>query len=366
MVNFTQTVGFNRPEVGYGDNSLAQKFFHFGQRQLDFEELKAYKLANGNQRTWNRSAFDDATPNYSDNPYWTLYENTSEDKRNRLYGNAKLTYNFTPDLYAVGNVYLDTYSFNISERVAVGSQAQSGYTETNINLSDINYEGRLHYNKKFGDFSVSSFAGVNRRSFVRNTLVGETVGGLVLPNLYNFSNSSAQSLSRNSETTSRTNSVYGFVSLGYKDFLYVEATNRNDWFSTVTESSNYSSVTGSFIFSTFLKDQTWLSFGKVRGGWAQTGNDTDAYRLDNYKIINQPFNGDPRYSNPQLLNNPNLVPEAKETVELGLEARMFSNRIGLDVSLYRTRPLRLVQFKQKILIGTSLGTFLKMKTRCYL
>jgi TonB-linked SusC/RagA family outer membrane protein len=337
MVNFTQTVGFNRPEVGYGDNSLAQKFFHFGQRQLDFEELKAYKLANGNQRTWNRSAFDDATPNYSDNPYWTLYENTSEDKRNRLYGNAKLTYNFTPDLYAVGNVYLDTYSFNISERVAVGSQAQSGYTETNINLSDINYEGRLHYNKKFGDFSVSSFAGVNRRSFVRNTLVGETVGGLVLPNLYNFSNSSAQSLSRNSETTSRTNSVYGFVSLGYKDFLYVEATNRNDWFSTVTESSNYSSVTGSFIFSTFLKDQTWLSFGKVRGGWAQTGNDTDAYRLDNYKIINQPFNGDPRYSNPQLLNNPNLVPEAKETVELGLEARMFSNRIGLDVSLYRTR-----------------------------
>jgi TonB-linked SusC/RagA family outer membrane protein len=337
MVNFTQTVGFNRPEVGYGDNSLAQKFFHFGQRQLDFEELKAYKLANGNQRTWNRSAFDDATPNYSDNPYWTLYENTSEDKRNRLYGNAKLTYNFTPDLYAVGNVYLDTYSFSISERVAVGSQAQSGYTETNINLSDINYEGRLHYNKKFGDFSVSSFAGVNRRSFVRNTLVGETVGGLVLPNLYNFSNSSAQSLSRNSETTSRTNSVYGFVSLGYKDFLYVEATNRNDWFSTVTESSNYSSVTGSFIFSTFLKDLTWLSFGKVRGGWAQTGNDTDAYRLDNYKIINQPFNGDPRYSNPRLLNNPNLVPEAKETVELGLEARMFSNRIGLDVSLYRTR-----------------------------
>jgi TonB-linked SusC/RagA family outer membrane protein len=342
LINFTQTDGFNRPEVGYGDNSLAQKFFHFGQRQLDYNELKAYKLANGNQRTWNRTAFDDATPNYSDNPYWTLHENTSQDKRNRLYGNAKLTYNFTPDLYAVGNIYLDTYSFRISERVAVGSQAQSSYSESTINLSDINYEGRLHYNKNFGDFSINTFAGVNRRSFLRNTLEGSTVGGLVLPNLYNFSNSSAQSISRNSETTRSTNSVYGFASVGYKDFLFVEATNRNDWFSTVTESSNYSSVTGSFVFSTFLKDFTWLSFGKLRGGWAQTGNDTDAYALENYKDINQPFNGDPRYSNPRLLNNPNLIPEAKETVELGIETRMFSSRLNLDVSLYRTRTNDLI------------------------
>ena len=342
MVNFTQTKGFNRPEVGYGDNSMAQKFFHFGQRQLNFDELRAYKLANGSQRTWNRTSYDDATPNYSDNPYWTLFENTSEDNRNRLYGNTKLTYNFTPNFYAVGNVYLDTYSFRISERVAVGSQAQSSYSETSINLSDINYEGRLHYNKNFGDFSLNSFVGVNRRSFHRTTLEGETVGGLVLPNLYNFSNSSAQALARNSEVTSRTNSVYGFLSLGYKDYLYVEATNRNDWFSTVTESSNYSSVTGSFIFSTFLKDVEWLSFGKVRGGWAQTGNDTDAYRLDNYKVLNQPFNDDPRYSNPRLLNNPNLVPESKETVEIGVESRMFKNRVGLDVSLYRTRTADLI------------------------
>ncbi len=342
MVNYTQTKGFNRPEIGYGDNSLAQKFFHFGQRQLDFNDLKDYKLADGSQRTWNRTAYDDATPNYSDNPYWTIYENTSEDKRNRLYGNTKLTYNFTPDLFAVGNIYLDTYSFSISERVAVGSQAQSSYSESNINLSDINYEGRLHYSKTFSDFSVSSFVGVNRRSFIRKTLEGESVGGLVIPNLYNLSNSSAQSLARNSEVRSRTNSVYGFVSVGYKDFLYVEATNRNDWFSTVTKSSNYSSVTGSFIFSTFLKDTEWLNFGKVRGGWAQTGNDTDAFRLDNLKNINQPFNGSPTYSNPRFLNNPNLVPEAKETVELGLETRMFSSRVGLDVSIYRTTTRDLI------------------------
>ncbi|AWG25307.1 SusC/RagA family TonB-linked outer membrane protein [Flavobacterium kingsejongi] len=336
MVNFTQTKGFNRPEVGYGDNSLAQKFFHFGQRQLDYNDLKAYKLANGNQRSWNRTAYDDATPAYSDNPYWTVYENTSEDKRNRLYGNAKLTYNFTPDFYAVGNVYMDTYNFSVKERVAIGSQAQSSYSQNNITLMDINYEGRLHYNKTFGDFSLNTFAGVNRRQYTRTQLLGNTVGGLVLPDLFSLNNSRAQALAQNSESEKRTNSVYGFVSLGYKDMLFVEATNRNDWFSTVVRSSNYSSVTGSFVFSTLLPEVNWLSFGKIRGGWAQTGNDTDPYSLENYKTINQPFNSDPRYSNPRILNNPNLKPELKETTEFGLEARLFDSRIGLDVSIYKT------------------------------
>ena len=51
-VNFVQTHGFNRPEQGYGDNSVAQKFFQWGQRQLDFSKLKDYKLANGMQRSW--------------------------------------------------------------------------------------------------------------------------------------------------------------------------------------------------------------------------------------------------------------------------------------------------------------------------
>jgi TonB-dependent SusC/RagA subfamily outer membrane receptor len=75
VFNYVHTAGFNRPEQGYGDNSVAQKFYQWGQRQLDFGALKDYKLANGMQRSWNRTAWDDATPLYSDNPYWTIYEN---------------------------------------------------------------------------------------------------------------------------------------------------------------------------------------------------------------------------------------------------------------------------------------------------
>ena len=78
-LSYTRTDGFNRPEVGYGDNSVPQKMFQWGQRQLDYNKLKDYKLANGKQRSWNRTSWDDGTPAYSDNPYWVVYENTSED-----------------------------------------------------------------------------------------------------------------------------------------------------------------------------------------------------------------------------------------------------------------------------------------------
>ncbi len=332
-ITYVQTRGFNRPEVGYGDNGLAQKFFQWGQRQLDFNDLKDYKLANGQQRSWNRTAWDNGTPKYSDNPYWIINENTSTDTRNRFYGNGKLTYNFTKELYAVGNVYGDTYSFNIAERVAIGSQATSSFVTSTRNLTDFNYEGRLHFDKKFGEFSLNAFAGANRRNYNFSRLTGQTVGGLVLPNIYNLSNSSSPAQSTNLEEQMRTNSVYGFLSLGYKDMLFLEVTDRNDWFSTVYKPVNYASVTGSFIFSE-LTDASWLNYGKIRGGWAQAGNSTSAYQLASYAVTSTPFQGDPRYSQPGTLNNPFIVPELKTTKEVGLELSMFNRRVGIDVTYY--------------------------------
>lgn len=333
MATYTLTKGFNRPEQGYGDNSLGQKFFQWGQRQLDYNELKDYKLANGDQRTWNRKSFDDATPNYSDNAYWTINENTSEDKRNRLFGNAKLTYNITDDLYVVGNLYADTYTFRVSERVAIGSQAQSSYTDQTRTLSDFNYEGRVHFDKKIGKFSVNSFLGANRRNYSFNSIRGESVGGLVLPGLYNLSNSSEQALATNEQQFMTTNSLYGFVSVGYDNMLFLEVTDRNDWFSTTSKSVNYASVTGSFIFSE-LTDIDWLDFGKLRAGWAQAGNSTSPYRLQNYIDVYSPFQGDPRYSTALSSNNADLVPELKTTKEIGLEFSLFKKRVNLDVSYY--------------------------------
>ncbi len=262
-LSYTNTNAFNRPTQGYDGNSVAQKFFQWGQRQLDFDNLKNYKLPNGKQRSWNRTSWSDPTPLYSDNPYWTTYENTSEDLRNRYTGSIKLKYNFNKNLYAVGNIYGDQYNFTVQNKTAVYSQALSGYSQVTRQTSEMNYEARVHFDKRWDKFSLNSFIGINRRHHQQNVLSGSTAGGLIIPNLYNLSNSKNLATATNASAQMRVNSVYAMVSLGYANMLYLEVTNRKDWFSTVTRPANYPSVTSSFIFSELLRNVSWLSYGKI-------------------------------------------------------------------------------------------------------
>jgi len=336
IFNYVHTEGFNRPEVGYGDNSVAQKFYHFGQRNLDFEKLKDYKLANGSQRTWNRTSFSDATPLYSDNPYWTIYENTSADSRHRFFGNAGLTYNFTDHFFVVGKVYGDVYAQTISSRVAVGSQAVSNYSIQKRNVSEFNYEGRAHYNNNFGEFSLNAFAGFNIRDNKTSVLDGTTVGGLIIPGLYNLDNGVENSLASNADSHASVKSLFASASLGFKDMFFVEATGRNDWYSMLNDSGFYPSVTGSFVFSNAVKAD-WLSFGKIRAGWSSIAQGGTPYVRGTFIDIRSPFNGSPQYSNPNVAGERDLSPELKITKEIGIEARFFKNRVGLDVTYYDTK-----------------------------
>ena len=338
-LTYTRTDGFNRPEVGYGDNSVAQKMFQWGQRQLDYNKLKDYKLANGNQRSWNRTSWDDGTPAYSDNPYWVVNENTSKDKRDRFYGNVEFKYDIAPGLYAIANVMGDTYDMQISERVAVGSQAMSKYSEAYYKFTEMNYEGRLHFDKKWGDFSLNAFAGVNRRHKTQSRLSSSTNGGLVVPNYYFIGNSLDNPTTSSFRETSEVNSIYGMISLGYKNMLFLEATGRNDWFSSLPIINNsyfYPSVTGSFVFSEVFKP-SWLNFGKLRAGVSQVSSDLTPYQTGDVLGSSINFNGTPTFIQSNTKMNPLLKPEIKDTWEVGLEASMFNNRFGFDVTYYNEK-----------------------------
>lgn len=338
-LTYTRTDGFNRPEVGYGDNSVAQKMFQWGQRQLDYNKLKDYKLANGNQRSWNRTSWDDGTPAYSDNPYWVVNENTSKDKRDRFYGNVEFKYDIAPGLYAVANVMGDTYDMQVSERVAVGSQAMSKYSEAYYKFTEMNYEGRIHFDKKWGDFSLNAFAGVNRRHKTQSRLSSSTNGGLVVPNYYFIGNSLDNPTTSSFRETSEVNSIYGMISLGYKNMLFLEATGRNDWFSSLPIINNsyfYPSVTGSFVFSEVFKP-SWLNFGKLRAGVSQVSSDLTPYQTGDVLGSSINFNGTPTFIQSNTKMNPLLKPEIKDTWEVGLEASMFNNRFGFDVTYYNEK-----------------------------
>ncbi|MDO5656344.1 MAG: SusC/RagA family TonB-linked outer membrane protein [Flavobacteriaceae bacterium] len=343
-LTYVNNNAFNRPEVGYGDNSVIQKMLQWGQRQLDYGRLRNYILPNGSQRTWNRRGWDNGEPLYSDNPYWTAYMNTAEDERNRFYGNLKLRYNITNHLYAMGNIYGDGYAMTGSERVAIGSQAQSEYSQVNRNARELNYETRLHYDRDYGTISVNSFIGGNIRDEYYKSVLANTEGGLIAPGIYNLGNSTDTPTVTNFLRQRRVNSLLGLLSIGFNDIFFVEGTARNDWSSTLPAHNNsyfYPSVSGSFVFSELIKEN-WLRFGKIRAGWARSGNDTDAYQLLNTFVSGGTFNGAPTFTLTTTNKNNELVAENVDSWEVGLEMSMFKGRFGFDVTYYDQKSSQLL------------------------
>jgi TonB-linked SusC/RagA family outer membrane protein len=338
-LNYVNQKAKGRPQVGYGDNSVGQKFYQWGQRQLDYERLKEYKNNDGTQRTWNRNAWNDPTPKYSDNPYWAAYENYTDDERNRFYGNVSLTYDITEGLQLRGSVFGDTYNFYNRERIAVGSQSTSKYYEAVRTKSEFNYEGLLSYTKQFDMFGIDALAGVNQRNEHYDFNRGNTSGGLIVPEIYSLLNSNDNALTNDFTEEKQVNSIFASASFDIKGMLFLEGTVRNEWSSALPEDNNsyfYPSASASFLFSELLSDVSWLDLGKVRFSWAKVGNDTDPYRVKttyNYNG-NGPFQGAPRLVASTGLNNANLKAETTTSTEVGIEFVGLNNRVNLSATYF--------------------------------
>ncbi|MGD9558401.1 MAG: SusC/RagA family TonB-linked outer membrane protein [Mangrovibacterium sp.] len=335
-ISFVKTETTGRPQFGYGDNAQSQKFFQWGQRQLDMKRLKNYMNPDGTQRVWNRRSVSNPAPLYSDNPYWTAYKNYEDDDRTRVYGKAGARVNFTDYLHASGTIYLDTYTFNQRERVAKGSQALSLYKEINRQAIETNFEGKIDFNKEFGDFNILAMIGGNIRKEDYSRFEGETSGGLVVDGLYNLNNSVNQAILDDFDREKEVRSYFGSVSVGYKGFAYLDATYRKDFDSSLptTESSySYPSVSASIILSELL-EVSQINNLKFRANYGETGNGTSPYQVYNTYVIGTPFNGTPQFTNSIRLRNQNLKPEITKEIEFGLEGAFFKNRAGFDISWY--------------------------------
>ena len=338
--NFVSTKFTGRPETGYGDNNPMVRFNQWGQRQLDMEELKSYINPDGTQRSWNRSSWDDGTPVYSNNPYWSRYKDYQNDQRNHYFGNIGLIYHITDWLSVQGRFNLDQYDFKTYERIAVNSAFVSSYNQTFRNNSELNMEGMLLADKELSDkFTISGNLGVNQMKRNYENMYGTTNGGLVVTDLYNLSNSTDPATVTNRQEEKKINSIFGSVTLDYIRMLTLNVTGRNDWSSTLPDGNNsyfYPSASLSWVFTELpgLKDNTILPFGKVRLSWAQVGNDTDPYRLAYNYIPEDNFGNNPNYRLSFQLNNPDLVPEETTSLEFGLDLRWLNNRLGLDFTYY--------------------------------
>lgn len=338
--NYVSSKAKGRPGTGYDGNNVMQQFNQWSQRQMDMDQLSNYVTVDGIQRSWNlNDPPSDLSPRYSDNPYWTRYKNYQNDSRQRLYGNLTLSYEFTDWLSLTGRVMTDYYTDRREERIAIGSQSISEYQEGVREVQETNADLILNFDKRLSDdFSLTAFLGGNIRYNTYNRNVGTTQGGLNVPEFYNLANSASSVLVDDYFEERQINSVFGSASVGFKDMLYADFTLRNDWSSTLPEDNNsylYPSVSGSFVFSE-LMNSSFLSFGKIRAGWAQVGNDTDPFRLGITYAPKESFGSDPRFTVPNALNNPNLRPEQTSSWEVGADLRFFNDRVGLDVTYYNS------------------------------
>jgi len=341
VVNYIRTDALGRAYTGYDDNNVMQKFTQWGQRQLDMERLSNYVSPDGTQRVWNRKSWDDPRPEYSNNPYWTTNRNYTTDSRDRVFGNMSAVYDITDFLKVKGTVYTDFYTFRNQVRRSIGSQETPYYEEGLRQFQENNYEALLMFDKQLNeDFSLKINAGGNIRktNYFRN--IGNTSGGLVLPNQYTLGNSVDPVVVDDYNDSKEVHSLFGSASLGWKYMLYLDLTARTDWSSTLPSTEwryFYPSVTGTFVFSELaaLEDAEWLSFGKIRAGYAEAGNDTDPYNLyETYTNYSPNFNGVPRYSVPNQLPNANLKSETTQNWEIGTEMSFLDNRLGIDFTYY--------------------------------
>ncbi|MFB6273654.1 MAG: SusC/RagA family TonB-linked outer membrane protein [Salinibacter sp.] len=339
-----------RSGTGYGfeENPFAA-FNTFTQRQLDYgpdSYMRDYERPNGQQRGWNylgiAGAQNPTTFNFTDNPYVNRYENYETDDRQRVFGKAKISYDFTDALSGQAQVTTDHYTERRGDRtVQLSTEDPPGYSETTLEVQEINGEVRFDYSSDLtSNISLSAFGAGKVRYETFENFSASTSGGLSAPGVYTVENSVGRPNVNDYFEEKMVYSVYGSANVGYNQLVYLEGTIRNDWSSTLPADNNsflYPSISGNLIFTELeaLQGQDILSYGKIRASWAQVGNDTDPYQLGATFPLGTPFKGQPLQNVQRNSPNPNLKPEETTSIEVGANLEFFDSRIKLNTTYYR-------------------------------
>ncbi|HWK07950.1 MAG TPA: SusC/RagA family TonB-linked outer membrane protein [Puia sp.] len=329
---------YNKPGIG-SDGLLAANVYSI-PTSVNQNDLKTYKTVDvtGVETPVFWSSKSDPVIM---NPYWTVNNTHHDENRSRLIGLLSLKYKLTDWLNIQGRVSSDSYTeFNTQEyannTVNYARQAGGYYSEENNYVSERNFDVLLNGNNNIThDLKVTYNIGsslLDRSSRHRIT----AADGLAYNNKYDLTY--ATTLKETVSTVKRElQSVYGTAQFSFKDYLYLDVTARNDWSSTIPEpySYFYPSIGLSVILSDMLKMPSWVSLGRVRGSLTRVGNDPDPYLLaQTYKFIPGGFGG---YISSQTSKSiPGLKPELTTAFETGTEWRFFNDRLGIDLTYYKT------------------------------
>ncbi|MCD6596780.1 MAG: SusC/RagA family TonB-linked outer membrane protein [Bacteroidales bacterium] len=340
-VSYIHNNSDNIMSAGYTSAGILQSLSQWFGRQVDTHALKDRwqepdPLNPGENFNWNHS--------YHDNPYWTVNKNTNSRTRNRVLGNMNLKWDITNYLSLDGMAGIDFYSQEVMEVRAKGSHDwRDGRFSNYLNTrSSTIARARLNFNKTFGDLSVVALLGGEYNGYnyhSNNTYVSK----LIIPDLYAVSNAAAPATTGMSTTQTALQSVYAQVNLGFRNWLFLDLTGRNDWSSTLPVDNNsyfYPSASLGLVLTEALGMQSnVLSFLKLRGSYAEVGGTAGAYMLNGTFGAGNPFNGNPSLTYTNTLPPLSLLPQRKKSIEAGLDIKFLNNRLRLDATYYKENTI---------------------------
>lgn len=341
-INFSKISGLGRYEQGYGGSQVTGSFRQWYEMNVDMKAQKEAYFRTGQNISWNiTDPSVSLDPIFWNNPYFVRYKSYENDHRNRYIGYVGLNYQVTDWLDLRGRVSLDSYNEMQEERNAVGSVDPAAYRRFNRSYREYNYNFIARFDKDLSeDFNLKALLGANLRRDYISSIDAHTNGGLVVPGLYALSNS-LNPITAPDETDlqSEVGGVFAGATLSYKKMLTLDVTARQDQSSTLPTGNNtyfYPSISGSFVFSELLKNVPWITFGKLRLNYAQVGTDASIAVLKDYYFKPDPFGSTPLFSVDETKNNSELKPELTRSEEAGVEMSFFNDRVGFDVTYYKT------------------------------
>lgn len=362
-LNYSREIHTNPPQIVAQDMTSTKTIYTLANT-MPLNLLEKYQRdENGNEIIFSR--FRNRT-----NPYLSVYDHFNDVQRDRIYGNITMRYNLTDWLYVQGRIGQDYFSreqeLNFPSLMAGISPAPPGFvngaiTQEQSRFREINSDFLLGaekvFNERFG-LSLNFGGNIMYQRSDRNSIRGQD---FIVPWLYTIANTRVRDPLRE-YSERRVNSLYGAAEFAYRDYLFLNFTARNDWFSTLSPEERsvlYPSVSGSFVFSqAFGGLPDWFNMGKIRVAYSEVGSDTDVApfsQMLGYNINSNLFQG-PSSVQPlgtistNVVPNPSLRPMRVKEYELGFNVLLFDH-INLDFAYYN--KLSIDQILQAAISNTS-------------
>lgn len=325
----------NNSGTGYGKGGYMYNLVLWHGAEYDIRDYRDYwvKGKENEQQNWMDNL-------YYDNPYFISHAYLHGDDYDVTNGFMSMKYDVLPWLNVTLRSGFDYFSDKEEWKYAKSSiNYKTGYYSIDQESAfSINTDFLVMANHKFGKFGIDGLIGGTINYRQNSNVWGATQNGLSIPGFYSLNASVDPASTGQGFSKKQVNSIYGKATLSWESMLFVDVTARNDWSSSLPESTRsyfYPSVASSLVLSEIIDLPEYVDLLKVRGSWTKTKNDIGIYETNNvYSLSTNVWNGLNAAYYPSTIRGVDLRPESSRSYELGIAANFLKNRVWGDITYY--------------------------------